>query len=59
MDHTTFIVVVNHPTRIQKRFVSSVCKEVLVWKNYNPGGKWTQYVPVLETRTYCQAAVIL
>jgi len=43
MDHTTVIVAVNHPKRIQRRFVSSECKEVLVWKNYNAGGKWTQY----------------
>jgi len=39
MDHTTIIVGVNHPTSIQKRFVPSEWKEVLIWKNYNAGGK--------------------
>jgi hypothetical protein len=50
-------VVVNHPKCIQKRFMPfmlSECKEVLVWKNYNAGGKWIQYVPVLKTGTYCK-----
>ena len=59
MDHTTVIVVENHPKRIQKRFVSSECKEVLVRKNYNAGGKWIQYVPVLKTETYCKGTTAL
>jgi hypothetical protein len=52
MDHTTVIVVVNHSKRIQKRFVSSECQEVLVWKHYNAGDKRIQYVPDLKAGTY-------
>jgi len=59
MDHTTVIVVVNHPESIQKCFGSSEYKEVLVWKNYNAGGKWIQYVPVLKTGTHCKEIVAL
>jgi hypothetical protein len=59
MDHTTVIVVVNHPKCIQKRFVSSECKEVLIWKNYNAGCKWIQYVPAFKTETYCKGTATL
>ena len=39
--------------------MSSEWKEVLVWKNYNAGGKWIQYVPVLKNGDIFKGTLVL